>query len=401
MKFAHLPDCHLGSWSAHADMKEYSLIAFEKSIDVCMQEKVDFILQCGDFFDTSIPGIDVLRRAAAALRKCKEAGIRFYAITGSHDFSPTGKTMMSVLEDAGLLVNIAKGEEHEGKLRLKFTEDKTGAKLAGIIGRKNSLDMEYFRCLDRSIEKDIEPDPGGFKIFAFHAAISEYKPGSMKDMQSMPLSLLPKGFDYYASGHVHKRFEGEYDGSRIVYPGVLFPTSFDELEDYESGFYITENGSMKWVDMQLFGVKAVRINADGMAPHQVEDEMKKGLRDAAGKLVLLRVSGTLKSGKPSDIDFRTAVENAAREGAVALKINRNALTTKEFEEVKTRRASSIEDMESQIIAEHSGQAKIPGFDSASLAKELMHCLMAGKMEDETNAVFWERIIGEAKKVLKI
>ncbi|MDI6722955.1 MAG: DNA repair exonuclease, partial [Candidatus Aenigmarchaeota archaeon] len=231
MKFAHLPDCHLGSWSSHPDMREFPLLAFDNAVDVCIKEKVDFMLQCGDFFDTSIPSIDVLKRCVTALRRCKEAGIPFYMITGSHDFSPTGKTMVSVLEDAGLVVNVAKGYEEDGKLRLKFTvDDKTGAKITGIVGRKNSLDRVYFENLDRGIEQHIEPEgsvSNGFKIFAFHAAITEYKPPHMKDMESIPASYLPGGFDYYAAGHVHKRFAGNYEGKRIVYPGVLFPTSFD------------------------------------------------------------------------------------------------------------------------------------------------------------------------------
>ncbi len=392
MKFAQFPDCHLGSWSSHPDMKEYPLLAFEKAVNACIKEKVDFILQCGDFFDTSIPGIDVLRRAVSALRKCRDAGIRFYAINGSHDFSPTGKTMLSVLEDAGLLVNVAKGEEHEGKLRLAFTEDPSGARLTGIVGRRNALDIDYFRNLDRSIEKE-----NGTKIFAFHAAVTEYRPDGMQ-MESMPLSLLPKGFDHYASGHVHKKFVGEYDGRRLAYAGVLFPTSFDELENYESGFYIFEDGGMRWLDMKLFDTELVRIAADGKRPEDIERETRERLEGAKGKFVLLRVSGTLESGKPTDIDFRSLAEHAMSQGAVSMKMNRNALTTKEFEEIKIRHSSSIEEMEREIIAEHECQIKLGGLDGSTV-RELMRCLKAEKQENENASAYEERIVSEAKKVL--
>ena len=396
MKFAHLPDCHLGSWSGHPDMREYSLLAFERAIDLCIKDGVDFILQCGDFFDTSLPSIDVLRRAVTALRKCREAGIPFYMIVGSHDFSPTGKTMVSVLEDAGLLVNIAKGEEQEGKLRLKFTTDsKTGTKLAGIIGKKNSLDREYFECLDHSIENE-----SGRKIFAFHAAITEYKPKGMQ-MISIPMSYLPKGFSYYASGHVHKRFEGEYEGSPLVYSGVLFPTSFDELEEYASGFYIVDNGEMRWTEVKLFDTMMVKIKADGRTPNDVESEIREKLKNSAGKFVLLKVSGALGSGKPSDVDFHSITQETARNGALSMKINRNAMTSREFEEIKIRHSSSIEEMEKDIISEHEGQLKMPGIDGKNMAYELMNSLKSGKMDGETNAAFEERIISESMKVLLI
>jgi len=169
MKFAHMSDCHLGSWSNHPDLKEYSIIAFEKAIDECIKESVDFVIIAGDLFDTSIPPIDVMRRAAAAFRKLKESSIGVYVISGSHDYSPSGKTMLSVLEDAGLLVNVFKYEEVDKKIKLLFTKDeKTGVKFTGIMGRKGSLEIEFYKRLDREIEK--EP---GKKIFVFHAGLAE------------------------------------------------------------------------------------------------------------------------------------------------------------------------------------------------------------------------------------
>src|SRR3989338_10236155 len=104
MKFAHIADCHLGSWSSHPEMKELPLKAFEQAVNACIMEKVDFILVAGDLFDTSMPGVDVLRFAAEHLRRCRDNGITVYIIAGSHDYSPTGKTMISVLESAGLVV---------------------------------------------------------------------------------------------------------------------------------------------------------------------------------------------------------------------------------------------------------------------------------------------------------
>src|SRR3989338_3553306 len=216
MKFAHMADCHLGSWSNHPDMREYPVLAFELAVDECIKEDVDFIIIAGDLFDTSLPPIDILQRTAAKFNECREKNISVYAIPGSHDYSPSGKTMIAVLEAAGLLVNLFKYEEVDGKIRLKFTADKkTGTKLTGIMGRKGSLEISYYKKLDRSIEN--EP---GFKIFVFHAGLEEYKPAVMKDMITVSGNDLPKGFDYYASGHVHMQlFDEKF---RVVFPGELF-----------------------------------------------------------------------------------------------------------------------------------------------------------------------------------
>ena len=220
-------------------------------------------------------------------------------------------------------------------------------------------------------------------------------------MISIPMSYLPKGFSYYASGHVHKRFEGEYEGSPLVYSGVLFPTSFDELEEYASGFYIVDNGEMRWTEVKLFDTMLVKIKADGRTPNDVESEIRDKLKNSAGKFVLLKVSGALGSGKPSDVDFHSITQETARNGALSMKINRNAMTSREFEEIKIRHSSSIEEMEKDIISEHEGQLKMPGIDGKNMAYELMNSLKSGKMDGETNAAFEERIISESMKVLLI
>ena len=101
MRFAHFSDCHLGSWNNHPELRELSVKTFEASIDSCISENVDFILISGDLFDTSLPPVDILRRAVIKFRHCRESGIEIYVIPGSHDFSPTGKTFINVLEEAG------------------------------------------------------------------------------------------------------------------------------------------------------------------------------------------------------------------------------------------------------------------------------------------------------------
>ncbi|MDP6138772.1 MAG: DNA repair exonuclease, partial [Candidatus Woesearchaeota archaeon] len=147
MKFAHLADCHIGSWR-DPKLKDISTIAFQKAIDKCMEENVDFILISGDLFNTSLPRIDNLKKVVSILKQLKDKNIPVYIIPGSHDYSPSGKTMLDVLEQAGLFVNVVKGEEIDGKLKLNFTIDKkTGAKITGMLGKRYSLEKEYYKNL--------------------------------------------------------------------------------------------------------------------------------------------------------------------------------------------------------------------------------------------------------------
>ena len=400
VKFAHMSDCHLGSWSNHPDMRDYPAAAFESALDKCIKEGVDFVIIAGDLFDTSLPPIDILKRATAALRKCKEAGLPVYAVPGSHDYSPTGKTMLSVLEEAGLLVDVCKFDVVDGKVKLKITVDgKTGVKLTGIMGRKGGLDVNYYRDIDRSIEKE-----DGFKIFVFHAGIEDYRPGNMIDMLAVPISDLPKGFNYYATGHIHQKFFDEKH--MIVFPGELFPTSFDELEVYNGGFIIAEekNGKIgvKWIDNHLFDVALLTFDATGKSGFAVHDEMMKSVRQSnlKGKVLLLKASGTLESGRLFDIDFNKITETAKEAGALVVKRSTSGVSVKEFEEIDARESLSAEQVEKGLIEQHSQQLMLTGVsDVADFVANMMNALNLEKQEDETNATFEERVKSAAKKVV--
>ena len=96
MKFAHMADCHIGSWR-DPKLRDISTHAFVKAIDMSIKEKVDFILIAGDFFNTSFPRLDNLKSVVTKLRQLKEIGIPVYIVPGSHDYSASGKTILDVL----------------------------------------------------------------------------------------------------------------------------------------------------------------------------------------------------------------------------------------------------------------------------------------------------------------
>ncbi len=63
--------------------------------------------------------------------------------------------------------------------------------------------------------------------------------------EGVPLSYFPKGFDYYAGGHVHEKLQHKTkDYGLIAYPGCLFGATFTDLEETaqgeKRGFYIVD-----------------------------------------------------------------------------------------------------------------------------------------------------------------
>jgi DNA repair exonuclease SbcCD nuclease subunit len=397
MKFAHLADCHIGSWR-DPKLNDIATKAFTKAIDLCIEKKVDFIVIAGDLFNTSLPSISHLKQVTKKLKQLKDSNIPAYIIAGSHDFSASGKTMLDVLESADLLINVAKGEEIDNKINLKFTIDKkTGAKIAGLLGKKGMLEKSYYEALNKEpLEKE-----EGYKIFIFHSLLSEFKPKEFEKVESQPLSLMPKHFDYYAGGHPHFVFQvKEPDYGIIAYPGPLFPNNFRELEKLQrGGFYIVENDKAEWHPIQIHNVFSIEIDADHKTPEHIQKEIEEKIlnNEFNNTIVTLRIEGTLSSGNPSDLNFKLIIKQIYDKSAYFVLKNTANLRSKEFEEIKIQ-AESVEEIENKLVKEHLGQTKI-SLDEEKLTKELIGLLSAEKQEGETQITFEKRLREELNNVL--
>ena len=112
-------------------------------------------------------------------------------IYGSHDYTPNGISIIDIFDTAGIIVNVMKPRiDEEGVLILQFVEDpKTKAKLAGMSARRIGLESKYYEKLDKArLERE-----KGFKIFAFHSGITEFKPAFLERHGDCSNLLLSKG----------------------------------------------------------------------------------------------------------------------------------------------------------------------------------------------------------------
>ena len=398
MKYAHLADLHIGSWRDEK-MRDLSAKAFLLAMDDIISRRVDFILFSGDIFNTPLPGIDSLKMITKKLKDLQDVNIPLYVIAGSHDFSPSGKTMIDVLENAGLLVNVCKGAVEDGQLKLKFVDDeKTGAKITGMMGKKGMLDRVYYEHLDH---KSLEEEEG-HKIFMFHTALSELKPKHLAEMEAYPLSLLPKGFAYYAGGHVHHKSQINPEGyGPITYPGALFPNNFAEVEKYShGGYYLMEDSELSWIPVKVIEHKHFNIDCNHVTPEQIREQVKEQVTDVDSALVTLRFSGQIASGKVSDLNFPEIFSELYSKDAYFVLKNINRLTTEEHEEIKIE-ASSPEDIEDSVIKEHLQQSKLFSVeDELRITKNLMNLLNTEKKEGETVKDFEERVKSEMSGLLQ-
>ena len=113
------------------------------------------------------------------------------------------------------------------------------------------------------------------------------------------------------------------------------------------------------------------------------------------KILLLRISGELKRGKPSDIKFFQIEEFAKEHGAYFLLKNIHDLKTKEVDiNLEIKEEGDIEQETIKIYSEKNTS------DFNSFVPELMNILSMEKQEDEKIETFQSILLSEARRVLR-
>jgi len=381
MKFAHMGDCHLGGWR-QPELLELNLQSFQLAISKCIAEKVEFVLLTGDFFDNPYPPIDTIKDAFGELKRLKEAKIPVFYITGSHDYSASGKTFLDVLEKAGFCINVMNYEERDDSIIL-FPTIHQNVAIYGYPGKKSSMEVQ-------DIERvKLQDSPGLFKILMLHTALRDAI-GTLP-IEAVDHSALPK-VDYLALSHLHINYSKE----GRVYSGPIFPNNISELEELESGsFYIFDNGLVKRIDLKLKEVKvfSIEIKDALSATDQILSLLEKeSLKD---KITILKFFGTIEKGKTSDIDFAKIESFVKSKGAYSILRTTSRLSILEPEIMDVTDSSNIEE---QIVKTFVD--KNPGKFN-HLINSLLKSLQIEKMDDEKSSVFAERVISESEKILGI
>ncbi len=410
-KFAHMADAHLG---AHREptMQKLELQTFGSAMKKCVELGVDFVLICGDLFHVGIPDLGVVNSALKSMMEVQKQGVPIYAIYGSHDYTPNGTSVIDILNTAGVLTNVFRPSFDGDALRLGLTVDeKTGAKIVGISARKIGLESRYFDALDReALEREV-----GFKIFAFHSGLTELKPDYLSEMETIESSALPKGFDYYAGGHIHERGEFRLPGlGRIVYPGPLFTGYGRDLEatakGEKRGFYVVEFDERvtgtTFVPMETFqgvfrGYDLTGKNA-AEARALISDDVK-GV-DVSGKLVVIKASGELAGGKVSEVGLAAIRAGLAERGALHVYLNRNSLKSRESagpifsgEEPATIERKLFEGEASRISA---ADERLRGRAGVATGMELLRLWRQPPKLGETKKDYNARMVKEGTKALE-
>ena len=382
MKFAHLGDCHLGGWR-QPELKELNLKSFQYALAECINERVNFILIAGDLFDSAYPPIDTLKETFREFKRLKDNNIPVFIIAGSHDYSAAGKTFLDVLEKAGFCKIVSLFEEKNDKIILLPTIYENVA-IYGYPGKKSNIEVDEIARIK------LQESPGLFQILMLHTTIRDAI-GTLP-IKAIDHLVLPR-VDYVALSHLHIN----YEKGNIAYSGPIFPNNITELEELKGGsYYLISNGIARRKEIKLKEVLVFNIeikNALNATEEIILTLRKENIRD---KIIILKLYGILEVGKSSDIDFIKIENHTKAEGAYVLLKSTTKLHLSEAD-VKMESIDSTQ-LETEILKK---------FDETNpnkfncMVPSLIKTLQLEKIEDEKLSNFEERLVSEAKKILKL
>jgi DNA repair exonuclease SbcCD nuclease subunit len=252
-KFLHIADIHLGiSRYRRFGTADRTRDFFEAWSD-CLQryaldEKVDFVLIAGDFFDTRRVEPQAMNHAMFGLMKLKEVGISVIVVEGNHDQHEASQqfSWLRSLSRWGFIKLLEPFSEDDGTIRFDEWDETTGKgsyidietsdgsfRIFGTTWYGTTVTRQLPAIVDE-IQKHRSADR--FNIMLLHTDVEGHLNRPIPALPVAKLNELKSVVDYLALGHTHKNFE--IDGW-VYNPGSLEACNIDEYANVR-GAYLVE-----------------------------------------------------------------------------------------------------------------------------------------------------------------
>ncbi len=321
VKIAHLADTHLG-------YSQYGLIerekdfyeSFEKIIDDIIDKEVNYVIHSGDLFEQAKPPINALLCAQKGFTKLMENNIPVIVIAGNHDLIQK--------KDTSIPHELYENENfHILTIYDRYIKINEDIIVAGLPYIQKSHEKAVKKMLN-----EILNNVQGYKhkILMLHG-------GTPKHFEFNPefeLDTIPKGFDYYAMGHIHKRvLEHDFKGGILSYPGSTEIKDKGEIEEYEKNhkgynlLTITDSISVEYVDINLerkFLVEDIRYPELDKRLNEIESKINNEILIQTDKKPILIL--TVKDGDFNSSDVANKVYDKLGDISLTIKLNYNPTT---------------------------------------------------------------------------
>jgi DNA repair exonuclease SbcCD nuclease subunit len=288
MKFLHCADIHLDSplqgIAKHPDgpvgeIRIATRAAFENVVRAAISEAVDFVLIAGDLYDTSLQSFESALFFNRQMSKLREADIRVFLTYGNHDAA------VKLVKNLGVPDNVrVLSPSHPETIK----DEALGVAVHGQSFAKQAVTEDLAANYPPAV-------PGLFNIGILHTnlggntAHENYAPSTL-------LTLVNKGYQYWALGHVHNR-ELMHESPWIVYPGNTQARQIREAGDKtcelvtvaDTGQLTLQPITTSAVPWYLAEIDCTHSASLDEIFEKVAEQLKRIVARAEGKLAVVRV----------------------------------------------------------------------------------------------------------------
>jgi DNA repair exonuclease SbcCD nuclease subunit len=218
----------------------------------------------------------------------------------------------------------------------------------------------------------------GKRVLVLHQGIKEvFGPGS-----ELSISEIPKGFDYYAMGHIHNRFETKLGKGLLAYPGASHWMDADDPD--ECGVLIVDlsgdEPQAQWIKLESVRPK-VRVRVDAKDLEKALKELME--RESAKRPVLwMEVEG-------EEVDLKAIEDKLAQKYVIRRLVLRRR--PKGGFELGHKEELDINAELRRLAVEAVGDEEVVGY----ALDELLRLLSEGKVEEAERSLweFWRKRYG--------
>ncbi|HEX6279225.1 MAG TPA: exonuclease SbcCD subunit D, partial [Pyrinomonadaceae bacterium] len=343
MRFLHISDVHLGC--TRYNLPESPRDFFDAWIDVLqrygVEEKVDFVIMCGDFFHKRNVPPETMNYAVAGLQLMKDAGIPVVAIEGNHDQKHTDSdySWLRSLANWNLLY-LLEPVNVDGRIAYDAWDPEYGKGGFVDIGQARIFGSHWYGAsanwaipmLTEAIKENRRD--GAFHLLMLHTDVEGHQTHPIPALSLSALKELKSVTDYVALGHTHMHYEID---NWAFNPGSIEVTNIAEYREKRGVFLVdvADDNSVSARHIEDYRYRPFqRIPFDVDSFSESSDLMKAVLakvgaearRAETGKpepIIEIILKGQL--GFPNSVLELTEIRERAREmtGALHVRIKNN------------------------------------------------------------------------------